>query len=144
MSCKTFCLNMFVTNIFSSAVFGENLWYCYNLGVGVVVVVMQNWHFVVSLPLQKIYTWKSDYVFTIKRATYTIKGYYSKCIFCQNYAPFLDLDLFITIKHSTAEHWHLHAVSTHMQCSCQNVQCQNSQNTQGALKHTPYKYLWII
>ena len=121
-----------VTNIFSSAVFGENLRYCYIFRIAVVQkltfssisVITEDiylkflcvhhpnrnpyyqgrqfkmhffffffselcpffdlqklWHFALSLLLLKVFTWNSDYVFTIQRAIYTIKGDMSKCIF---------------------------------------------------------------
>ena len=40
----------------------------------------KNWHFVISLSLVKIYTWKLQYVFTIQKAIHAIKGHNSECI----------------------------------------------------------------
>ena len=54
---------------------------------------------------------KVGYVFTIQRATHTIKGDNSKCIFfISELSPFFDYDLLFSIKHPTAERWHWHAV----------------------------------
>ena len=54
---------------FSSAVFVENLRYCYGLGVVVIVSAMQKlWHYIIVLLLMKIFNWNSEYVFTIERA----------------------------------------------------------------------------
>ena len=77
---------VYLLNIFSLAALRENQRYCYSLGCVVViciaVVVMQKLeHFVISLLLLKIFTWNSEYVFTIQSAIHTIKGDYSKCIF---------------------------------------------------------------
>ena len=39
-----------------------------------VVVVQKLWHFVISLLLLKILTWKSEYVYIVQRAIHTFKG----------------------------------------------------------------------
>ena len=71
-----------LTFIFSLAVFAENQRYCYSLGVVVVVFVVQKlWHFVISLLLLKIFTWNSEYAFTIQRVVHTVKEENTKCNF---------------------------------------------------------------
>ena len=104
---------MLITSIFSSAVFGENLRYCYSLGVvilvAVVVGVQKLWHFVIYLFLLKIFNRNSEYVFTIQRETHTFKGKNSRCIFSE-LCPFLVLDLLSSVKNSTSESWYTHAV----------------------------------
>ena len=51
-----------------------------------------------SLLLMKIFTWKSDYVFTICRAIHTIKGDNSKCNLFFRIMPLFRLDVFILYK----------------------------------------------
>ena len=83
--------------IFSSAVFGEILKYCFGLDVVDVRRCYKKkklWHFVISLLLLKTFTWNSEYVFTIQRAIHTIKGDNSKCIIVRTMPLFL-LRLFI-------------------------------------------------
>ena len=95
----------------SSAVLGENLRYCFILGIGAVVIGVQKLcHFVISLLLLKIFTLNLEYMFTIQRAIHPIKGDNSKCFFFfQNYA-FSQLRLLSFIKQPTAKCWHQHAV----------------------------------
>ena len=69
-------------------------------------------HFVISLLLLNIYTWNSEYMFSIKRATYAIKGDNSKCIFVR-IMPFLDLDFILSLSYTQQT-----SVGTCMRCFC--------------------------
>ena len=53
------------------------------------------------------------YAFTIQRRIHTIKRDNSKCIFFffSELCPFFNLDFLSSIKHPTAKHWHLHALT---------------------------------
>ena len=85
------------TSIFSSAVFGENLRYCYSLGIvggGSRSVMQKCWQYLISLLLLKIFTWNSEYVFTFQRAVHTIKGDNLKCIFFFRIMPLFRLKHF--------------------------------------------------
>ena len=63
------------------------------------------WHFVISLLLLKILTWKSDYAFTIKTAIHTIKRVqFLMHFFFFRIMPFFNF--LSSIKHPTAKHWH--------------------------------------
>ena len=48
----------------------------------------KRFHFVISLLLLKIFTWNLEYVFTIQKVIYTMKGDNSKCIFFSELCPF--------------------------------------------------------
>ena len=82
--------------IFSSAVFGENGRYIYCLGG--VSVGQKFWHFLISLLLLKVFTWNSEYVFTIQIAIHTFKRDNSEYIFLE-LCPFFDFDFLSSIKH---------------------------------------------
>ena len=76
-------------------------------------------HFVILLLLLKIFTWNRKYVFTIQRAIHTINGDNSKHIFFfffffSELCPFFNF--LSSIKHPTAERWHLHEVLLFSQC----------------------------
>ena len=60
--------------------------------------------------LMKILTTRNPYVFTIHRATYTIKGDNSKCIFFFRITPLFQTKTSSSIKHPIAERWHTHEV----------------------------------
>ena len=92
----------------SLTVFGEELRYCYSLGIVVIVVVFivqKLWHFIISLITEDIYL-KLEVCVHIQREIHTIKGDNSKCIFFLELCPFFcDLGFLSSIKHPTAEHW---------------------------------------
>ena len=55
----------------------------------------KTWHFAISLLLLKIFTWNSEYVFTIQKAVRTIKADNSKCFFFFRIMTLFPLRLFI-------------------------------------------------
>ena len=59
----------------------KTLRYFYNPGVVGIVVMQKLWHFLMSLSLLKIFTWKADWLLTIKRGTRTSRAGSPQTIF---------------------------------------------------------------
>ena len=91
--------------------FGENRRYFDSLGV--IVVVQELWHFVISLLLLKILTWNLESLFTIQRAIHPIKGTIQNA-FSTELCPFFYLKFLSSILLSSVSS----KVSTCMRCSC--------------------------
>ena len=89
--------------IFSLAVYGENPRYCYSPGVIVVVVMWKNFEFCNICVI-------TEDMFTISKAIQTMTGDKSKCILVRIMPLFRLSNILSSIKHSTAQHWHLHAL----------------------------------
>ena len=97
--------------IFSSAVFGENLRYCYSLGI---IVVHCRRRRAKTVAFCNISVFSEDIYLKLRICVHYPKSnpYYQGRqfnFFLQNYAPFSTYNLLSTIKHPTDEPWHLNA-----------------------------------
>ena len=74
--------SFFLAQLFSEKARGIAIALVSSLSGGIIIVVCKKpGHFVISLLLLKIFTWNSEYVFSIQRAISTVKGDCSKGIF---------------------------------------------------------------
>ena len=96
---------MLVASIFSWAVFGENLRYCYSLGNTVVC----HRHRCCHAKTEDIYLKLGVCVHYPKSNSY-YQGRQFKMLFFPRIMPLFNLDLLSSIKHRASKHWDLHAV----------------------------------
>ena len=80
--------------------FWENPRNCYSVGSRV-FFLYQLWHFVISLLLLKIFTWNSEWMFTIQRAIASRETIQNS--FFSELCPFFDLKCFILYQASHSE-----------------------------------------